>query len=600
MTWWIGLLLAVFVLDALKLRGRATKLAAVELAAVEPDGGGATGYEAVAAPGVVVSNKLIRASADYARAQGLDALDVVPADMPALRALGLLQIYDPGSYRHKPFSTGRTAGHLVLATQDVLERAGRPDGSFTAWAARLIRYAPRAADLAVAPQLKTRPEKDADRYRLLSEAAGGLASAVLVVQPLMLALLVAAVLTDPIWGLVLVGVFNLQPLIALAGSPFKPSDLALVTALRPLLELDAWRRTMTAALTTRSDEPDPVEARREKYEAWVAEHGTGPFFEERREDCPLCAAQSLTTQLDVTDQYQYKPGRFRLDRCGECAHIFQNPRLTIEGLNYYYSDFYDGLGEAGLEGIFGWSDEPYLDRARMLQGIAVPESWLDVGTGHGHFCCAARDVWPDARFDGLDLSESIEEAERRRWVDRGYRGLFPDLAAEHAGNYDVVSMHHYLEHTREPGDEIAAAHTVLRDGGHLLIEVPDPDCKTGAQLGRFWLPWFQPQHQHFVSVANLDKLFAKHGFEAVTWHRGEAHQTVDLLFAAMIFFGGLAPNPSLPWRPRASVGQRVVHALVWTIGTPVCLISWGADQLLQGFFRRPGRSNTYRVLARRI
>ena len=90
--------------------------------------------------------------------------------------------------------------------------------------------------------------------------------------------------------------------------------------------------------------------------------------------------------------------------------------------------------------------------ARRRCGRCAPSrtAWLDVGTGHGHFCLAARQRWPEVRFDGLDLSESVNEADRRGWVDTAYRGLFPELAGGLPAAYDVVSMHHYLEHTRDP------------------------------------------------------------------------------------------------------------------------------------------------------
>ena len=63
--------------------------------------------------------------------------------------------------------------------------------------------------------------------------------------------------------------------------------------------------------------------------------------------------------------------------------------------------------------------------------------------------------------------------------------------------YDVVSMHQYLEHTREPLEELKAANRVLKVGGYLLIEVPNPDSLLGVVLRSFWLAWFQPQHLHF-------------------------------------------------------------------------------------------------------
>jgi hypothetical protein len=45
----------------------------------------------------------------------------------------------------------------------------------------------------------------------------------------------------------------------------------------------------------------------------------------------------------------------------------------------------------------------------------------------------------------------------RQWVEQAYVGLFPEMADSLLERYDVVSMHHYLEHTREPADELDAA-----------------------------------------------------------------------------------------------------------------------------------------------
>lgn len=162
----------------------------------------------------------------------------------------------------------------------------------------------------------------------------------------------------------------------------------------------------------------------------------------------------------------------------------------------------------------------YHQRAALVEAHTKPAKWLDVGGGHGHFCRIAKDRMPAARFDALDLSDSIEDAERRGWVNQGYRGLFPEMAEGLRGKYDVVSMSHYLEHTREPEAEIEAAAKVLPEGGYLMIQLPDPDCRLKSLFRRLWLPYFQPQHQHLLSVANLEKLLLAHGFSAVEWHRG--------------------------------------------------------------------------------
>jgi SAM-dependent methyltransferase len=177
--------------------------------------------------------------------------------------------------------------------------------------------------------------------------------------------------------------------------------------------------------------------------------------------------------------------------------------------------------------------------------------------------------------------------------------MFPDLAPSFAGRYDAVSMSHYLEHTLEPRKELAAAHVALAPGGHLMIEVPDPDFIFGKLLGRYWLPWFQPQHQHLISVGNLERLLREHGFEPVTWHRGAAHQKVDFFFATWLLMDRIAPPPRLPWRWRGPIAG-AWRVVAWTAGAPLIFGGILLDNLIGPFFQRAKVSNTYRVIARRV
>jgi hypothetical protein len=161
-------------------------------------------------------------------------------------------------------------------------------------------------------------------------------------------------------------------------------------------------------------------------------------------------------------------------------------------------------------------------------------------------------------------------------------------------------MHHYLEHTREPAEEIDAAAAVLEPGGHLLVEVPDPDCRHGRALGWLWGPWFQPQHQHFVSVANLTSMLDARGFTVVAEERGPAHQPVDLAFALLLLTNRIAGAPARPWTDPPGPGSRLWRALCFTTMAPVMVIGLLIDRLIAPVVSRlPHGSNTYRILARK-
>lgn len=605
MTWFLIVLCVLLLLDSLRLRGRSRSLAVLPASAPKTDDAAATNTEVVLvkAPDVLVSADIVRDGVRHMDANGIDVLDLFPARLPPMDALGVVQSLDPVAYRSDRFGPGKTAVHALLVRRDVLERSGydpevQSVHAFLRLARRIKRYACTTTDVAVAAGLEPARRAASTRYGILVEVLGIGAWGVLLLQLVFAALLWWAALAAGPAGWALLAIYHLQPAIALLGTSWKPDPAFLAVTALGRTGLDVWTSLLLSTARRPAELDAPARALRPKYADRVAA-GTGDFFESRRTTCPLCEGAGLATIVRVSDQLQHKPGRFHLDECSGCGHIFQNPRLSLAGLDFYYGDFYDGLGEDGLEALFGYSDEPYHARARLMEGRGAPEAWLDVGTGHGHFCCAARDLFPETRFDGLDLSDSIEDAVRRGWIDNGYRGLFPELADEHAGRYDVVSMSHYLEHVREPEQEIEAAAKVVGDQGWLLIEVPDPECRLGRILGRWWLPWFQPQHQHLLSIRNLGAMLGRHGFSPVVWHRGEAHQSVDFLALTVMMLGKLAGRPGEPWVPAGGPLARLRQGLVWLLGAPFVVLGLLADKAMAGLFRRPGWSNTYRVLARR-
>ncbi|MBV8997016.1 MAG: hypothetical protein JO287_25710 [Pseudonocardiales bacterium] len=161
-------------------------------------------------------------------------------------------------------------------------------------------------------------------------------------------------------------------------------------------------------------------------------------------------------------------------------------------------------------------------------------------------------------------------------------------------------MHHYLEHTREPFDELDAAAKVLPAGSHLLIELPDPESLFGHVLGQWWMPWFQPQHQHMIPVGNLVCALADRGFSIVAIERGAAHQGGDLLLGLALALNAVAPDPRLPWlATEPTRWQRFRRTAVWAVGKPLCVIARLLDELLHQIVRRTSGSNAYRVLARK-
>jgi SAM-dependent methyltransferase len=564
----------------------------------------------VTAEGVTVDDLTLRAAVRYARFHDLDVVDLIPGDLPVAALLELARLVNPRTYRNDRLHGGRTAGHATLVRTELaerigLERTGDLDPvEHVELIVQLKKFAPTSTDLAIAPRLAARPPDLAWQLPRQRAVYGGAAGAFVAGPPLAGALLAAAPKLGRALGTTALLAYAAQPYIATAGMPLRPRDL------NPLSALGRAPRQITGTVRALLITPPPVvvdraeevaqadERRRQDYA--VHADDTSSLFEAPRTTCPWCGLDELRRAITVPDMLQGKPGEFHLDECTTCGHIFQNPQLSPEGLDFYYRDFYDGRGNEDTELMFSLGVHSYQGRAEMLRDQAEPKRWLDVGAGHGHFCLVARDVWPETRFDGLDRSGSVVEAQRRGWIEWAYQGLFPELAPELVGAYDVISMHHYLEHTRDPGDELDAAALALRPGGHLLIEVPDPESRIGRKLGWTWGPWFQPQHLHFVPIGNLAEALEQRGFAVVARERGEAHQPVDLAFALWLVANRVAPAGGEPWQPPLTTGRRVGRAATLTAFLPLLATALATDQLIAPVVRRmPEMSNTYRILARK-
>ncbi|MGI5140601.1 class I SAM-dependent methyltransferase [Streptomyces sp. CA-106110] len=333
--------------------------------------------------------------------------------------------------------------------------------------------------------------------------------------------------------------------------------------------------------------------------------GTERLHEPRREDCPWCGSARLHTRLRTPDPVWCEPGTFVVDECRDCGHAFQNPRLTAEGLAFHHRDFHGG--HPGLDGLADrlltarGSAGRHRAAARAMLPFPEPESWLDVGTGLGHFPEAAKEVHPYTSFDGLDASGRVEQARAAGRVEEAHRGHLTDprMLARLRSRYDVVSMFHHLEHTPDPRAELRAALTVLRPGGHLLLEVPDPQSAFGTLLGKWWVPYGRPRHLHLMPAANLLTELEALGCAIVATDRREPHTPYDIAGALALALARVVPAPDAPWRaePPSRVESTLRTALVG-VTAPLMATATVLDHALAPLLRRTRFSNAYRIIAR--
>jgi len=137
---------------------------------------------------------------------------------------------------------------------------------------------------------------------------------------------------------------------------------------------------------------------------------------------------------------------------------------------------------------------------------AMPDSKiLDIGCGRGALICALYNFGFE-NVAGVDkfIPEEID-------YGNGVKVLKKDLSELDAGAYDVLMMHHVLEHMDKQVKELKACHRLLKDGGTLLIRIP----VLGAAWDIYRENWVQldaPRHFVLHNLKSMAILADKAGF----------------------------------------------------------------------------------------
>ncbi len=228
--------------------------------------------------------------------------------------------------------------------------------------------------------------------------------------------------------------------------------------------------------------------------------------------CPLCHG------------VQFAAHRFSLLRCMGCGLVV-NPEI-----------FRPGAGEALNKDAFGdqwepetsfwvrwferWKNRRYVNTIRQyVQGGRL----LEIGVGSGRFLEAAR----AAGFEvmGCDISPAVCRRVEERIGVRVHCGPVESLP-ERA--FDVVAMHHVLEHVEDPVGFLRAVRRVLAPRGVVHIAVPNMACWEAH-----FSSWncYLPYHLAYFDCDTLGRAVNQAGF-LVMW--STTHESFSTWFLTLV------------------------------------------------------------------
>jgi SAM-dependent methyltransferase len=235
--------------------------------------------------------------------------------------------------------------------------------------------------------------------------------------------------------------------------------------------------------------------------------------------CLLCGSNRFARLFQASDRlYRTTREEFAVVRCGGCGLMRLDPQPTAAQLRRYYPETY---WFAPCENTAGRLEEAYRrlvlrDHVRFVEGSLRRASdagcrgpLLDVGCGGGLFLGMMR----ERGFLGVGLDVS-QEAARSAWHRHGVPTLCGMLerAPLNPDIFACITMFHVLEHLIDPRQYLIAAHRLLRDGGRLVVQVPNAASWQARLLGPSWNGMDVPRHLFDFRRCDLEKLVASCGF----------------------------------------------------------------------------------------
>lgn len=234
--------------------------------------------------------------------------------------------------------------------------------------------------------------------------------------------------------------------------------------------------------------------------------------------CALCGGN----EQDPLYHYDVSLGGesygFDLVKCKNCGLVYNNPQWLPEILFKKYGESYAKDRKNPIEDVFKINvplNERLLDE---IENYCSAGSLLDVGSGSGSFAAvAAARGWEVYCVEPRE--EAVEFSKNLFGLQNIQCGTLDNIKfAENT--FDLITFNDVLEHTFDPADSLQKAYHYLKEGGFVVVNVPDAGSLYSRYSGKDWKHYDPPFHLFDFDRNTLKALFEKNGFNVVKMKTG--------------------------------------------------------------------------------
>ena len=257
--------------------------------------------------------------------------------------------------------------------------------------------------------------------------------------------------------------------------------------------------------------------------------------------CGLCGSTSGRELYITSDRLGKSDAAFSIVECGGCGVMRTLPEMSEAELGRFYPDDYWGMPEPTQQWVYSSQREKtrFITRCGLDGGRA-----LDVGCGAGFFL-RALDGRKWDRY-GVETSAAASRlAESHIGTGHVVTGTligssWPD------SRFDLVTFWSALEHTNEPRTNLQKARSLLKEGGTLVVQLPNAASYQARLFAGDWVALDAPRHRYHFTLPVLQRLLSETGFEVYrSTYFSKAHNSHALRQSLKVKLGmndSSAPN----------------------------------------------------------
>lgn len=263
-----------------------------------------------------------------------------------------------------------------------------------------------------------------------------------------------------------------------------------------------------------------------------------------QKNCFLCGTEGKLVYTGLVDRLYPTPGSWNLKCCGnsDCGLFWLDPMPAAADIHKAYfsyptheivasskssaKKFILASRKAYIEAKFGYNPShsnlllswmarfhpgfpgEVEDYCMFLDAPKPGARLLEVGCGNGRTLVVLRSLgW---QVEGVDVDPvALQYASSQGLETRC--GHLLDLRYE-ADTFDVIMMHHVIEHLHEPITFLQECHRILKPGGRLLMITPNVDGLGHGIFGANWYPLDPPRHLYLYSRKSMTDLLLRSKF----------------------------------------------------------------------------------------